>query len=155
MNNKIFLCLASMLLLVSTVGRSSAESAQPTTSPTPPVAAETAIPGPTIASRVEELGKITYLKISDLRAVKRDNLLRIQVEITNTSNENQQLYYRFKWLDRDGFSVWDDEPWKPLVVYGNQKQQIAVVSPTFKATDFRIVLQSPNNEASSGRADGR
>ncbi|MBS1189104.1 MAG: peptidase caspase catalytic subunit p20 [Rhodocyclaceae bacterium] len=110
--------------------------------------------GPTIASKVEELGKMTYLKVSDLRAAKRDNLLRVQAEVTNTSHENQQLFYRFKWLDRDGFSVWDDEPWKPLTVYGNQKQSISVVAPTFKATDFRLVLQSPNNEATSGRADG-
>lgn len=109
---------------------------------------------PSIASKIEELGKMTYLKVSDLRAAKRDNLLRIQAEITNTSHENQQLYYRFKWLDRDGFSVWDDEPWKPLTIYGNQKQQISVVAPTFKATDFRLVLQSPKNEATSEKANG-
>lgn len=133
---------------------------QPTTrrsaeapSPPPAAAAAPTSEGPSIASRVEELGRMTYLKVSDLRATKRDNLLRVQAEITNTSHQNQQLYYRFKWLDRDGFSVWDDEPWKPLVVYGNQKQQINVVAPTFKAVDFRVELQSPNNEASSGRAN--
>jgi Protein of unknown function (DUF1425) len=118
-----------------------------------PAPAPTAGPAPTIASKIEELGKMTYLRISDMRAAKRDNLLRIQFEVTNTSHENQQLYYRFKWLDNDGFSVWNDEPWKPLVVYGNQKQTVNVVSPSFKATDFRLVLQSPKNEATSGRAD--
>lgn len=112
--------------------------------PPPPAATAPASEGPSIASRVELMGPLNYLVVSDLRATKRDNLLRIQAEITNTSTDNQQLYYRFKWLDRDGFSVWDDEPWKPLLVYGNQKQLINVVSPSFKATDFRIVLQSPN-----------
>lgn len=133
--------------------RSSAEAPPPPPPPppppaaVPPAAAPVAAPasqGPSIASRVEEMGPLNNLKVSDLRAAKRDNLLRIQAEITNTSSANQQLYYRFKWLDRDGFSVWDDEPWKPLIVYGNQKQQIGVVAPTFKATDFRLVLQSPN-----------
>lgn len=117
------------------------------TPPPPQVAAAPSAPaneGPSIASRIELMGPLNYLVVSDLRATKRDNLLRIQAEITNTSTDNQQLYYRFKWLDRDGFSVWDDEPWKPLLVYGNQKQLINVVSPSFKATDFRIVLQSPN-----------
>lgn len=117
--------------------------------PTPPVPA-----GPSIASRVEELGKMQYLTVSDLRATKRDNLLRVQAELTNTSHENQQLFYRFKWLDRDGFSVWDDEPWKPLTVYGKQKQLIQVVAPTFKATYFRLILQSPKNDASTPGADG-
>lgn len=123
--------------------RRSTEAAPPPS----PVAAAPATPaneGPSIASRIELMGPLNYLVVSDLRATKRDNLLRIQAEITNTSTDNQQLYYRFKWLDRDGFSVWDDEPWKPLLVYGNQKQLINVVSPTFKATDFRVVLQSPN-----------
>ena len=100
---------------------------------------------PTIASKIEEQGQMTYLKVTDLRATKRDNLLRIQAEITNTSSGNQQLYYRFKWLDQDGFSVWDEEPWKPMIIYGAQKQLINVVSPTFKATDFRLMLQSPDN----------
>lgn len=136
--------------------RSSAEVAAPAPAAAmaAPVAPPPASAAPSMASKLEELGKMTYLKVSDLRAVKRDNLLRVQAEITNTSRDNQQLYYRFKWLDRDGFSVWDDEPWKPLIVYGNQKQQINVVAPTFKATDFRLVLQSPNNEATSERANG-
>lgn len=100
-----------------------------------------------MASKIEEQGKMRYLSVTDLRATKRDNLLRIQAEVTNADSGNQQLYYRFKWLDRDGFTVWDEEPWKPLIVYGNQKQVINVVAPTFKATDFRLILQSPDNTA--------
>ena len=103
--------------------------------------------GGSMASKLEEQGKMNNLKVTDLRATKRDNLLRIQAEVTNISSGNQQLYYRFKWLDNDGFTVWDDEPWKPMIVYGNQKQVINVSSPTFKATDFRLILQSPDNTA--------
>lgn len=110
--------------------------------PPPPAVASS---GPSMASKIEEQGKMNNLKVTDMRATKRDNLLRIQVDITNISSSNQQLYYRFKWLDRDGFTVWEDEPWKPMIVYGNQKQVINVVSPTFKATDFRLLLQSPDN----------
>ena len=123
---------------------SDAPAPAPAYAPPPPVAV-VAAPAPTIASKIEEQGQMTYLRVSDLRATKRDNLLRIQAEITNTSNGNQQLYYRFKWLDQDGFTVWEEEPWKPLIVYGAQKQVINVVSPTFKATDFRLILQSPDN----------
>lgn len=102
--------------------------------------------GGSIASKIEELGKMTYLKVSDLRAVKRDGLLRIQATLSNSSSDTQQLYYRFRWLDDDGFTVWEEEPWKPEVVYGQQKKVISVVSPSFKATDFRLELQSPKNE---------
>lgn len=102
---------------------------------------------PSIASKLEEQGKMDYLQVTDLRASKRGNLLRIQVDITNTSSGNQQLYYRFKWLDPDGFSVWEEEPWKPMTLYGNQRQLINVVAPTFKAADFKLLLQSPDNTA--------
>ena len=99
-----------------------------------------------LASHVEEQGKMSSLAVTDMRASRRDNLMHIQVEITNSSNSNQQLYYRFKWLDQDGFSVWDEEPWKPVLLYGAQKTLINVVAPTFKAADFRLVLQSPDNK---------
>lgn len=108
-----------------------------------PVVAQTA---GSLASHVEEQGKMKELAVTDMRATRRDNLLRVQVEITNSDHANQQLYYRFKWLDDDGFSVWDDEPWKPVLLYGAQKTLINVVAPTFKATDFRLVLQSPDNK---------
>ena len=128
----------------------SAVAAEPTqvamgSAPPPAAAAPSASSGPSMASKIEEQGKMNNLKVTDMRATKRDNLLRIQVDVTNISSSNQQLYYRFKWLDRDGFTVWDEEPWKPMIVYGNQKQVINVVSPTFKATDFRLILQSPDN----------
>lgn len=109
--------------------------------------------GGSIASKVEELGKMSYLKVSDMRAVKRDGLLRIQVTLSNGSTNNQQLYYRFRWLDDDGFTVWEEEPWKPEVVYGQQKKVIHAVSPSFKATDFRLELQSPKNEGAPPSSD--
>ncbi len=82
--------------------------------------------------------------ISDLRATSQDRLLRVQAELKNASATNRQMYYRFEWMDQQGIAVWDDEPWKPLIVYGNNKQTISVSSPSFKATSFRLVVQNPN-----------
>jgi uncharacterized protein YcfL len=101
--------------------------------------------GGSIASKVESLGEMTYLKFTDMRAVRRDGLLRIQVTIFNENNLNEQLYYRFRWLDEDGFTVWEEEPWKPEIVYGKQSKVLSVTAPTLKASDFRIEVQSPNN----------
>jgi hypothetical protein len=105
--------------------------------------------GGSIASKVEELGKMDYLRVTDMRAAVRDNLLRIQFTVTNTSPKNEQLYYRFRWLDKDGFTVWEEEPWKPELIYGKQDKVINVVAPTFKAADFKLELQSPRNSTSS------
>ena len=134
---------------IATLSQGSAvtrDTTQPAVTQAPqPVAMAAPTAAPTKESKIEEQGKMNNLKVTDLRATKRDNLLRVQAEVSNTSNSNQQLYYRFKWLDQDGFTVWDEEPWKPVIVYGSQKQTISVVAPTFKATDFRLILQSPDN----------
>lgn len=102
-----------------------------------------------MASKLEQLGEMIYLKVTDLRVVRRNGLINVQAEVTNISASNERLFYRFKWLDDAGFSVWDEEPWKPAVIYGKQKHLITVVAPTPQATDFRLVLQSPNNTTGS------
>jgi uncharacterized protein YcfL len=107
--------------------------------------------GGSIASKVEELGKMDYLKVVSMSAAVRDNLLRVQITVRNTSPKNQQLYYRFRWLDTDGFTVWEEEPWKPEIIYGKQDKVINVTAPTFKASDFKLEVQSPNNSTVSER----
>jgi uncharacterized protein YcfL len=98
-----------------------------------------------IDAKVEQLSEMSYLQISDLRAVKHNHLLTVQAEINNTDSDNQQLYYRFKWLDASGFTVGAEETWKPLLVYAYQKQTITGVAPSPQVTDFKLVVQSPDN----------
>lgn len=98
-----------------------------------------------INAKVEQLSEMSYLQITDLRAVKRNHLLNVQAEVTNPDSDNQQLYYRFKWMDANGFAVGSEEAWKPLLVYAHQKQTISAVAPSPQATDFRLVVQSPDN----------
>lgn len=98
-----------------------------------------------ITSKIESLGKMEYLEVTDMRAAIRNNLLTVQAEITNKDRSNQRLFYRFKWLDPSGFAVGGEEPWKHLVIYGKQKQEIQTVAPTPAARDFRLQVQSPDN----------
>jgi len=98
-----------------------------------------------INSKVEQLSEMSYLQVIDLKAVKRNHLLFVQAEINNSDSDNQQLFYRFKWLDASGFAIGGDEPWKPLLIYAYQKQTLSAVAPSPQATDFRLVVQSPEN----------
>ncbi|MES2501633.1 MAG: YcfL family protein [Pseudomonadota bacterium] len=95
-------------------------------------------------NKVEYLGELKYLKVDKILSANK-SLLKVQVELSNTSIDNQQLYYRFKWYDSDGFTVWNDEPWKTLLIYGKQRSTLSAVAPTKKATDYKIELQSPEN----------
>jgi hypothetical protein len=38
--------------------------------------------------------------------------------------------------------AWDEEAWKPLLIYDNSNLVINSVSPTNKAADFRLILRS-------------
>lgn len=93
-----------------------------------------------IDSKIERLGRIKRLKVIEMRAAQRDGLLQVQATLQN-GRLHQDIVYRTKWLDKDGFSVWEDEAWKPLALYARQKQNLLLIAPTPKAVDFRIELQ--------------
>ncbi|MGZ4957065.1 MAG: YcfL family protein [Methylobacter sp.] len=97
-----------------------------------------------IDTKIEQLSEMLYLQVTDLRAVKRNHLLTVQAEINNSDSDNQQLYYRFKWLDANGFVV-GEETWKPVLVYAYQKQTVTAVAPSPQVADFRLVVQSTDN----------
>jgi uncharacterized protein YcfL len=99
-----------------------------------------------IPAKVEQLGEMSYLVVSNITATKRNRLMAIQAEILNTDSNNQQLYYRFKWLDKNGMVIGDDEAWQPLLVYAGQTQTINALAPSMQATDFRIMVSSPDNK---------
>jgi uncharacterized protein YcfL len=93
-----------------------------------------------IAAKVERSGKTDDIEIADLRCSERSSLLRIDVDLKNDSKEVRRIGYRFRWLDKEGMRAWDDESWKPLLLYGNTKYTVTTLSPSQEATDFRIVL---------------
>jgi uncharacterized protein YcfL len=103
----------------------------------------------TIASKVENQGYSRHIKLIGLMARERNGFLSLQIELANSDNETRHAYYRIKWLDEEGFQVWDDEPWKPIQLHGSQKQNLQAVAPTIKARDFRIQFNAENNWANN------
>ena len=87
------------------------------------------------------------LKITGLMSKISNGFISLQVEMANTDNEDRKAFYRVKWLDESGFQVWDDEVWKPVLLHGNQKNNVQVMAPTNKARDFRIQFNAENNYA--------
>ncbi len=68
--------------------------------------------------------------VAPLRAVPAENgLFRVQAELNNRSADTRQVFYRFRWVDKNGFPAWEDEAWKPLTVYGMQRLMVSTVSP--------------------------
>jgi uncharacterized protein YcfL len=99
----------------------------------------------TIESKIDQQGTAKYLNFTGLSARPKNNLLVLNVEVTNKDDRDNKAFYRVRWLDESGDSVWDDQPWKPLLFHGNQKQHLRIVAPTTKAKDFKIEFSAEAN----------
>ncbi|WP_420475594.1 YcfL family protein [Noviherbaspirillum sp. ST9] len=95
-----------------------------------------------IAAKLIVRGELQGLQAVDLRAQRRNDVLVVQAEIMNMDTRDLRLYYRFRWLDANGFQVGDGEVWKPLVFLGKQSQFIKGTAYGPQATDFKIEMSS-------------
>ena len=95
-----------------------------------------------IKAKLEQSGDIPYIEVTDLRCSDRSQLMRIEVDLLNEGEDAHRVAYRFRWLDREGMRAWEDEAWKPVIIYGKTRHTIATSSPSQDAVDFRVMLRS-------------
>jgi uncharacterized protein YcfL len=93
-----------------------------------------------IKAKLEIAGSLPNIDVADLRCADRAGLMRIDVDLKNESSEARRIAYRFRWLDKDGMRAWDDEAWKPVLIYGNTLYTVTTMSPAQEAADFRVVI---------------
>ncbi|MEO8166301.1 MAG: DUF1425 domain-containing protein [Betaproteobacteria bacterium] len=94
-----------------------------------------------VNAKLEMAGSVPNIGVVDLRCTERAGRMRIDVDLKNESNEVRRIAYRFRWLDKDGMRAWDDESWKPLLIYGKTLQTVTTMAPSAEATDFRVVVR--------------
>ncbi len=99
------------------------------------------------SDKVENLGTMKSLDIPEIKVKTKNGLMIVQADFVNKSIYNQEVYYRFKWVDADGFQIGDDEAWKFVTLIGKQKVAVKTVAPTPLAKDFKIELQAPKNKS--------
>ena len=87
-------------------------------------------------------GKRTTIQATEMRCSKTGDLMKIDANLNNDSSTVKRISYKFRWIDREGMRAWDEEAWKPLLMYDNSNIMINTVSPTNKAADFRLILRS-------------
>jgi uncharacterized protein YcfL len=101
-------------------------------------------------SSMEELVKLkvvmegtrTTVQPTEMRCSRTGDLLKIDANLNNDSRNVKRISYKFRWIDREGMRAWEEESWKPLLLYDNSNLMVNSVSPTNKAVDFRLVLRS-------------
>ena len=87
-------------------------------------------------------GRRSTVVATEMRCSKAGDLIKIDANLNNDSRSVKRVAYKFRWIDREGMRAWEEEPWKPLMLYDNSNIVINTVSPTNKAVDFRLILRS-------------
>jgi uncharacterized protein YcfL len=87
-------------------------------------------------------GRRTTIQATEMRCSQSGDLLRIDANLNNDSRSVKRIAYKFRWIDREGMRAWEEEAWKPLMMYENSNLVINTISPTNKAVDFRLILRS-------------
>src|SRR3982751_2095908 len=78
-------------------------------------------------------GRRTTFQPTELRCSQSGDLLKIDANLNNDSTSVKRIAYKFSWIDREGMRAWEEEAWKPLLIYDNSNLVINTVSPTNKA----------------------
>lgn len=94
---------------------------------------------PSMKEMTIRMGDTDSIQVTDMRSLVRNGVLTAQVTIQNDSKSNL-VSYRFKWIGKNGMTVTDEEPWKPVTVGKGQSTVIMGIAPTPDATDFRFEL---------------
>ena len=95
-----------------------------------------------VRAKVVSEGRRTTIQATEMRCSQTGDLLRIDTNLNNDSRSVKRIAYKFRWIDREGMRAWEEEPWKPLMLYENSNLVVNTISPTNKAVDFRLMLRS-------------
>jgi len=98
--------------------------------------------GDLVKLKVVTEGKRTTIEATEMRCTMTGDLLKIDANLNNDSSRVKRIAYKFRWIDREGMRAWEEETWKPLLMYENSNITVNAVSPTNKAVDFRLLLMS-------------
>ena len=95
-----------------------------------------------VKAKTASEGRRTTIQPTEMRCTKAGDLLKIDANLNNDSSTPKRIAYKFRWIDREGMRAWEEETWKPLLIYNNSNMMINAVAPTSKAVDFRLILMS-------------
>ena len=101
----------------------------------------------TIGDKIEEIGVSKYVRVVNLRERDVNGLRQIEMELANFNRMPRTIFYRARWMDREGFQAWQDEPWKSIHLAGDQKLRVLLVAPSVRVVDYRIELSAEDNRA--------
>lgn len=82
-----------------------------------------------------------YAYIAGVNEGVASGLLKIQVEIVNSSTAYRSVNYKFSWFDENGMEVSSvTSPWGTINIEGGETKYISAVAPSPRVKDFSLKL---------------
>ncbi|QEA12898.1 YcfL family protein [Comamonas flocculans] len=95
---------------------------------------------PAVAAKMALRGPAEGVAVTEMRLLRRNDVLTVQADLTNMEQPDRTVFYRFKWLDSVGNQVGDGEVWKQIRLLGLAQQTIKSVAPHAMAVDLRLEM---------------
>ncbi|ABM56388.1 YcfL family protein [Verminephrobacter eiseniae] len=95
---------------------------------------------PAVAAKIALRGEANGIAVREMRILRKNDILTVQADLSNTGRSDRTMFYRFSWLDSIGSPVGDGESWKQISVLGLGRQTVKSVAPTSAAIDLRLEM---------------
>lgn len=81
----------------------------------------------------------------NIRTETRDDRLRVQFDLKNTTPADLQVEWAINWSDSSGFRIKTNPHWRPAIVSGQGFHAIQAVAPTPEAKVWKLELRRPTS----------
>lgn len=83
-----------------------------------------------------------WLKVMEVNAAMRNDLLQAQVIAQNDTQKDCQFEYRFEWRNKDGMEISTSTAvWIPVNISAKEKKAMVSMAPNKEASEFVFVVR--------------
>jgi hypothetical protein len=74
------------------------------------------------------------------KALYQEQLMQCAIELQSHTHDSQKLYYTWRWMDSDGFSL-AEEPWHFLPLLGDERKMLTGTATAPRAVKAEFLLR--------------
>lgn len=88
-------------------------------------------------------GTANEVAVQEIRTQTINGRMVVDYVLFNKRGRRDVINYRIRWLDPNGMTISQYDPWETVALEGQEQSVHSVTAPSVAATDFRIELK-PN-----------
>lgn len=89
------------------------------------------------------VGKANDVIVQEIRVRTVNGRMSVDYVLYNNRGRRDVINYRVRWLNSNGMTVTQYDPWETVALEGHEQSVLTIVAPVESATDFRFEIR-PN-----------